>query len=120
MYRASILDIALTAAVTTGILSAGAQAGGFVVPAGFNFESVPAAGPAVTQLLDGRILVSTGFFGADELSVLQPDGTAVLFATGFGSLAGVAQSPVTGDIDGQVLAASDCFLRARCRLNKEQ
>ncbi len=80
------------------VLSGSAPASDFTVPSGFNLESAVSAGPVVAQLADGRVLVSTGVFGADALGVLQPDGTALPFATGFGSLAGVAQSPVTGDI----------------------
>lgn len=78
--------------------SASASASDFTVPTGFNFESAAAAGPIAGVLDDGRILLSTGVFAADELSVLQPDGTVKLFATGLGSVAGVAQSPITGDI----------------------
>jgi len=80
------------------LLSVPTRAGDFSVPAGFNFESAPIGGPVVGFLLDGRALLSTGSFGADELSVQQPDGNVTLFATGFGSLGGVAQSPVTGEI----------------------
>src|SRR5262245_5505644 len=74
-----------------------ARAGVITTPSGFNVETQ--AGPGLFAILpDGRALYSTGFFGADQLSLRQPDGTLTLFATGFGSLAGLAQSPVTGDI----------------------
>ena len=79
-------------------LSGSALCSDFTIPAGYNFETSLAAGPVVGVLNDGRLLVSTGFFGADEISVVEADGSHALFATGFGSLAGVAQSPVTGDI----------------------
>lgn len=79
-------------------LSGSALCSDFTIPAGYNFETSLSAGPVVGVLDDGRLLVSTGFFGADEISVIHADGSHSLFATGFGSLAGVAQSPVTGDI----------------------
>jgi len=65
---------------------------------GFAVETVMPGGPVVAQLDDGRILLSTGTFGADELSVFVPGGPPQLFADGFGSLAGLAQSPVTRQI----------------------
>src|SRR5262245_29360187 len=74
-----------------------ARAGVITTPSGFNVETQ--AGPGLFAILpDGRALYSTGFFGADQLSLRQPDGTLTLFATGFGSVAGIAQSPLTGDI----------------------
>lgn len=84
-------------AVTLAV-PATALASDFTVPTGFNFESAPAPGPVAGILDDGTIFLSTGSFGADELSVVHPDGSSTLFATGFGSLAGIARSPVTGDI----------------------
>ena len=66
------------------------------VPPGFNFETRPLPGSVAGVLADGTVLLSTGSFGADELSRLRPDGTASLYAIGFGSLAGLAQSPLTG------------------------
>ncbi len=75
-----------------------AAAGDAVIPSGFNLETRPAAGPLAGILEDGTVLLSTGFFGADELSVRHPDGSVTLFATGFGALAGIAQSPLTGEI----------------------
>jgi hypothetical protein len=76
-----------------------AHAGDITVPAGFNVESSPAsAGNLSAVLADGTVLVDTGSFGNDQLSVRHADGSLTLWATGFGSLAGLAQSPVTGDI----------------------
>lgn len=73
------------------------------MPSGIKLESVPGA-PVAGALLDGTLLYSTGSFGADELSTRKPDGSFTLFAAGFGSLAGVAQS----ELDGH-LAVGDSF-----------
>ncbi|MHC5211348.1 MAG: SMP-30/gluconolactonase/LRE family protein [Planctomycetota bacterium] len=73
-----------------------AWAGDVATLSGFNAETRPAAGPVVLFLDDGRALLSTGSFGADELSVLQADGSVTLFAEGIGGLAGVAQESATG------------------------
>lgn len=78
-------------------LAASAPAGDVSVPSGFDVETDAQPALVAGQLLDGTVLYATGSFGADELSVLD-DGTLVPFATGFGSIAGVAQSPVTGEI----------------------
>lgn len=86
---AALLGAALAPAVAASDIS---------VPSGFNIESVPAAGPVFGQLPDGRLLLSTGSFGADELSTVEPDGSLRLWATGFGSAAGLAVSDLSGDI----------------------
>lgn len=78
-------------------LAAPALAGDFTMPSGINLESVPGA-PVVGTLTDGTLLYSTGGFGAEELSTRNPDGSFTPVADGFGSLAGVAQSPVTGQL----------------------
>ncbi len=87
-----------SALFSAALLSGSALASDFTVPTGFNLESAGSSGPVAGVLLDGRILIATGSFGAEGLAVLHPDGSATPFATGFGSLAGVAQSPITGDI----------------------
>ncbi|GJM22867.1 MAG: hypothetical protein DHS20C15_27820 [Planctomycetota bacterium] len=78
-------------------LSSTAFAGDFSMPSGVNLESVPGAG-VTAALTDGTLLYSTGSFGADALSTRNLDGSFTLFAEGFGSLSGIAQSPVTGQI----------------------
>jgi hypothetical protein len=106
----SVLPAALAAAA---LLPAGARAEGITLPAGFNVETQ--SGPGLYAVLpDGKALYSTGFFGADELSLRQPDGSLTLFATGFGSLAGIAQSPVTGDI-----VVGDSFLLPALRVLRD-
>ncbi len=85
--------------IGVALLAPAASASDITLPAGFNVETSPASSGSVAAVLpDGTLLVGTGFFGADELSVRHADGTQTLFATGFGSIAGIAQSPVTGDI----------------------
>ncbi|MHC4845820.1 MAG: hypothetical protein ACYTCU_06635 [Planctomycetota bacterium] len=79
-------------------LAADGHASDLEVPAGFNAETVPGAGPIVAILADGTVLLSTGSFPDDELSVLHADGTTTLWADGIGSLAGVAQDPISGDV----------------------
>ncbi len=74
-----------------------ALAGDVSVPAGFNVETNAAPALVAGQLNDGSLLYSTGVFGAGELSLLV-DGELVPFAAGFGSIAGVAQSPLTGEL----------------------
>jgi len=80
------------------LLATGARASDPTIPTGFNAETVPAAAPLATILADGTVLLETGVFLADELSVLNPDGTVTLFADGFGDVAGIALDPLTGDI----------------------
>lgn len=75
-----------------------------VVPSGFNAETRLAAGPLVAVLADGTAVLSTGFFGAEQLSLQHADGTVSLYAQGLGSLSGLAQSPASG-----VLVAGDSF-----------
>jgi hypothetical protein len=95
--RAAGSSLLLAALSAAALLPTAARAEGITLPAGFNVETQ--SGPGLFAVLpDGKALYSTGFFGADELSLRQPDGSLTLFATGFGSLAGLAQSPVTGDI----------------------
>jgi hypothetical protein len=99
--RALLIALVLPVAVVFAVAAAApvALASDVVVPAGFNVESSPAsAGNLAAVLPDGTVLVGTGSFGNDQLSVRQPDGSLTLFATGFGSLAGIAQSPVSGQI----------------------
>jgi hypothetical protein len=80
------------------VLATSAHAGDISAPPGFNTETVTAAGPLAKILPDGTVLIGTGVFLADELSVLHPDGTVTLFATGYGDIAGIAQDPISGDI----------------------
>ena len=93
MRLTPILSAALLAA-----LALPSPAGVVTTPDGFDVETVTPGGPLVTQLADGRVLLSTGVFGADELSVSLPGGQTQLFARGFGSIAGVAESPLDGTI----------------------
>jgi len=88
----------LIAVLLAASLSAPAHASDLTVPPGFNAETVPQAGHIVAILADGTVLLSTGAFLADELSVLHADGSVTLWADGFGSLAGIAQDPLTGDV----------------------
>ncbi len=92
---AARLSAALLAAA---LLSPGALAGGVTLPVGFNVETQPGPGVIAAVLADGRVLLHTGVFLADDLLLRRPDGSVTLFATGIGSLAGLALSPVTGDI----------------------
>lgn len=80
------------------LFATSAHAGDITVPSGFNVETVPSAGPLAAILFDGTVLIDTGTFTDDELSVLHPDGSVTLFADGFGDVAGIAQDPITGDI----------------------
>ena len=99
MSRSTPATLALTLATALGgALSAPAHAGEFVVPTGYNFESVPLGGAVVGFLDDGRTLLVAGDFGTNELLVRETDGSVRLYATNIGSLAGVAQSPVTGQV----------------------
>lgn len=86
-----------TALAVATTFAASASAGDVSVPSGFNVETDAQPALVAGTLLDGTVLYSTGVFGAGELSVLD-DGVLVPFAQGFGSIAGVAQSPVTGEI----------------------
>lgn len=88
----------LTLPALAGSLCLPAFAGDISSPSGFNVETAPAPGSLVGVLTDGTRLLSTGSFGADEISRQLPDGSASLWATGFGSLAGLAESPVTGQV----------------------
>jgi hypothetical protein len=92
----STAHAALLAAFTLALPAPPARAGDVVTPSGFNAETRPAAGPVVLFLADGRALLSTGSFGADELSIQHADGSVTLYAQGIGGLAGVAQEPSTG------------------------
>jgi hypothetical protein len=87
---------ALLAALTVALASPPARAGDVVTPSGFNAETRLAEGPVVLFLADGGALLSTGSFGADELSVRHGDGSVSLYAQGIGALSGVAQEPSTG------------------------
>jgi len=100
LLRACVTGSALRALPFAALaLAPAARASDVVVPAGFNVESSPASAGILAEILpDGTVLVGTGVFGNDQLSVRHADGTLTLFATGFGSLAGIAQSPVTGQI----------------------
>ncbi len=88
----------LIASLSLALFAPTGSAGQFDLPSGFNLESAPGTGSVFGTLLDGTVLKSTGSFGADSLLAVQPDGSTLLFATGFGSLAGVAQSEVSGEI----------------------
>lgn len=89
-------------------LAPAALAGSFHAPHGFNVETRPGPGPQLLQLADGTSLVLTGF---SDISRRLGDGTLIPFATGFGSIVGAAQSPVTGDI-----VVGDSFGAAALRL----
>lgn len=88
----------LIASLSLAFLAPTGSAGQFDLPSGFNLESVPSTSSVFGTLLDGTVLRSSGSFGAENLLAVQPDGSTLLFATGFGSLAGVAQSEVSGEI----------------------
>ena len=88
----------LVAGLGLAFIAPNGSAGQFDLPSGFNLESAPSASTVFGTLLDGTVLKSTGTFGADDLLAVQPDGSTRLFATGFGSLAGLAQSEVGGEI----------------------
>ena len=75
-----------------------ALAGSLVAPDGFNVETRPDAGPLVIPLPDGGALLGPGSFGAAGIARRLPDGAVIPFADGFGSLAGAAISPVTGQL----------------------
>lgn len=81
--------------LTACLLPAAALTAGDRVPSGFTLETITLA-PLAAVLEDGTELFSTGTFPNDELTARAPDGMTQLYATGFGSLAGVAQSPVSG------------------------
>ena len=68
-----------------------------VKPSGFNVETVPPKPSIAITLADGTQLVRGGGFGSETLLAIQPDSPPTLWATGFGSIAGMAQSPVTGE-----------------------
>jgi len=67
-----------------------------VVPSGFNAETRLAAGPLVAVLEDGTAVLSTGSFGAEQLSLQHSGGTVSLYAQGIGSISGIDQSPSSG------------------------
>jgi hypothetical protein len=71
---------------------------GAVAPDGFNVETRPDAGPLMLTLPDGSALLATGSFGDSGIARRLPNGTVIPFADGFGSLAGAAVSPVTGEL----------------------
>lgn len=89
---------ALLPALLALALPAAARGGQITVPAGFNVESAPSAGALAGELPDGSRLLALGSFGNERLERLTPDNQLLPFATGFGSIAGVAVSPVSGDI----------------------
>ena len=65
-------------------------------PVGFNIESNVLPGPVVGALGDGSLLISTGGFGTSGLDIVGHGENPSTFASGFGSVAGVAISPLTG------------------------
>ncbi|MFT7462898.1 MAG: hypothetical protein ACI9EF_001240, partial [Pseudohongiellaceae bacterium] len=79
-------------------LSPAAAAGEFDLTPGFNLESVPSPSSFFAVLNDGTVLRASGSFGDESLLAVQPDGSTAVFATGFGSLAGLAQSELSGEI----------------------
>lgn len=95
----------LILALALACLSPAVAANGFELVPGFNLESAPGTGSVFGVLNDGTVLKSTGTFGADDLLRVQPDGSLTLFATGFGSLAGLAQS----DVDGEIVVGDSFF-----------
>ena len=101
--RPAALALATVAAVVATTAPA-ALALGVVVPSGFNAETRLAAGPMIAVLADGTRVLSTGSFGAEQLSLQHADGTVTLYAQGIGSLSGLVQSPSSG-----ALVAGDSF-----------
>ncbi|HVQ23578.1 MAG TPA: hypothetical protein VMV01_00290, partial [Planctomycetota bacterium] len=98
---------AALALAIVGALAAAAPAAlalGVVVPSGFNAETRLAAGPMIAVLADGTRVLSTGSFGAEQLSLQHADGSVTLYAQGIGSLSGLVQSPSSG-----ALVAGDSF-----------
>jgi hypothetical protein len=75
-----------------------AAAGTVDTPAGFNVETHLDAGPLLLPLPDGGALLAIGSFGDEAIVRRLPNGTVIPFAAGFGSLAGAALSPVTGEL----------------------
>jgi len=96
------LALAIVGALAAAAPAALAQ--GAVVPSGFNAETRLAPGPMIAVLADGTRVLSTGFFGADQLSLQHADGSVTLYAQGIGSLSGLVQSPSSG-----ALVAGDSF-----------
>jgi len=87
---------ALLALLLAGLAAPRASASDVVVPPGLNVETRLGPGPLIAVLSDGTGVLSTGSFGAEQLSLQHPDGSVSLYAQGIGSLAGVAQSPSSG------------------------
>lgn len=75
-----------------------AAASDVVVPSGFNAETRLAPGGMIAVLEDGTRVLSTGVFSDDKLSLQHADESVTLYATGIGSIAGLAQTPSTGDL----------------------
>lgn len=88
----------LIAGLALACLSPAAVAGGFDLTPGFNLESAPGSGSVFGTLLDGTVLKTAGSFGNASLVAVQPDGSTLPFAVGFGSLDGLAQSELSGEI----------------------
>ena len=89
----------LTPLLLSAVVAApSASAGDALLPDGFNLETRPTGGQPVFTMNDGSTLVKFGGFGPNAFRVLHADGTLSLYATGVGSFAGAAQSPVTGDV----------------------
>ena len=84
--------------VLAGLLAASAPSAlaQVSVPSGFNAETRLAAGPRIEVLDDSTAVLSTGFYGAEQLSLQQVNGTTTLYAQGIGAISGIDQSPSTG------------------------
>ncbi|HEX5008983.1 MAG TPA: hypothetical protein VFY71_01185 [Planctomycetota bacterium] len=91
-------SLSLRGCVPLLLLAPAALAGAIVGPHGFNVETHPDAGSLLLPLPGGGELLATGSFGANGIARRLPDGSVIPFATGFGSLAGAAISPVTGQL----------------------
>lgn len=97
MFRALLVRsrVLRSLCATLGLLPAGFCAD---APAGFNLETLPEPGGFVLALPDGSTLYATGGFGAQFLVRRLPGGALLDFAGPFGSLAGAAFAPLTGEL----------------------
>lgn len=97
MFRSLLARSRVLRAVfaTLGLAPAGFCAD---APAGFNVETLPEPGGFMLALPDGSTLYATGGFGAQSLVRRLPGGALIAFAGPFGSLAGAALSPISGDL----------------------
>ncbi|MCB9898925.1 MAG: hypothetical protein H6825_13050 [Planctomycetes bacterium] len=88
----------LRSAAVLAALAPVALATDIVKPSGFNVETLGFSPQVEITLADGTQLVRGGSFMAETLLVQHANGALSVWAEGFGSMAGMAQSPVTGDL----------------------